>query len=87
MKNLLAILFCLFMGITLQAQAQNVRPQEFGLAESLPILDHQAGSACSLYISDALTETCPVTFEVSKFARSKLPVSLNQLNFVSLYPE
>ena len=87
MKNLLAILFCLFMGITLQAQAQNVRPQEFGLDESLPILDHQAGSACSLYIPDALTETCPVTFEVCKFARSKLPVSLNQLNFVSLYPE
>ena len=87
MKNLLAILFCLFMGITLQAQSQNVCPQEFGLDESLPILDHQAGFACSLYIPDALNETCPVTFEVSKFARSKLPVSLNQLNFVSLYPE
>lgn len=87
MKNLLAILLFLFMSIMHQAQAQNVRPQEFGFDESLPILDHQAGPTCSLYISDALTETCPATFEVGKLARSKLLVSPNQLNFVSLYPE
>ena len=87
MKNLLAILFCLFMSIMHQTQAQTFRSQRFGFDESLLAIGHQPRPVCPFDSPESLTECSTVTFEVSKLARSNLPVSPNQLNFVSLYPE
>lgn len=82
-----AFLFCLFMSIMHQPQAQTFRSQEFDFGESLLAICHQPRPVCLFDSPKSLAECSLVTFEVSKLARSKLPVSPNQLNFVSLYPE
>ena len=80
-----AFLFCLFMSI--MHQAQTFCSQEFGFDESLLAICHQPRPVCLFDSPKSLAEFSPLTFEVSKLARSKLPVSPNQLNFVTLYPE
>ena len=84
-----AFLFCLFMSIMHQAQVQTqtFRSQEFGFNESLLAICHQPRPVCLFDSPKSLAECSLVTFEVIKLARSNLPVSPNQLNFVSLYPE
>ena len=82
-----AFLSCLFMSIMHQAQTQTFRSQEFGFGESLLAICHQPRPVCPFDSPELPAECSPLTFEVSKLARSKLPVSPNQLNFVSLYPE
>jgi hypothetical protein len=70
-----------------QVQTQTFPSQEFGFDESLLAIDHQPRPVCPFDSPELPAECSPLTFEVSKLARSKLPVSPNQLNFVSLYPE
>lgn len=68
MKQTLAFLLCLVMGLSLSAQT--VKPQDAIFEDYIPLLQKSGNQAYSFDISDFLNETYLITFKIKEYTDS-----------------